>query len=342
MIDWLHKLIHELDAGRSLVRVVLAEARGSTPQDFGAVMLVGPDRIMGTIGGGELEWRAIARARELLRGESVAAQIERWPLGPELGQCCGGSVRLWFERIAPADRAIFADLFGRMSHGTTVWLRSELHPPGGSEFRSRVETQTISGGTVDRRIVSDPPTDENALMLIERIALDATPVWIFGAGHVGCALAAVLEKLPFQVTVVDGRSEWLARVSGDVHRRLAAEHPDRLAGEIPSGAAVIIMTHSHEIDYAVCRRALERSDLLWTGLIGSETKATCFRIRLARDGLADEAIARLHSPIGVAGLRSKDPQVIAVSVAAQLLQQGQAALSACRVKSGSNTLSAST
>jgi xanthine dehydrogenase accessory factor len=80
------------------------------------------------------------------------------------------------------------------------------------------------------------------------------------------------------------------------------------------------MTHSHEVDYAVCRQALARPDLAWVGLIGSETKATCFRLRLGRDGVDDASIANLVSPIGLGGIRSKLPSAIAVSVAAQLLQ----------------------
>jgi xanthine dehydrogenase accessory factor len=83
------------------------------------------------------------------------------------------------------------------------------------------------------------------------------------------------------------------------------------------------MTHGHEIDYAICRAALQRSDLGWVGLIGSETKATCFRLRLSRDGVDDARIATLVSPIGVDGVRSKLPAVIAVAVAAQLLQRVQ-------------------
>jgi xanthine dehydrogenase accessory factor len=130
-----------------------------------------------------------------------------------------------------------------------------------------------------------------------------------------------MEPLPFALTVVDSRDEWLAGVPGLRVQRVCEADPVSLVAAIPPGSVVLVMTHSHELDYAICRAALERHDLDWVGLIGSETKATCFRLRLGRDGVHDDHIAALVSPIGIGGVRSKLPAAIAVSVAAQLLQR---------------------
>lgn len=302
-----------LAGGQTFVRVVVMQALGSTPREQGAVMLVDAHRIEGTIGGGELEWRAIARARELLSAPTGAACLERWPLGPELGQCCGGAVRLWFERLGREDLEVFKQLRGKQACRAGGFLVSEL-----------------DGGVPAQRVASrrwtldacDPPRGSEALALVEPVACPDPEVWIFGAGHVGRALAALLIDLPFRVTVVDGRAEQLSEMSPRASsglRLVQDSEPTARMDQVPAGATVLIMTHSHELDYQLCKQALGRSDLAWVGLIGSETKSTCFRLRLSREGVADSAIAALVSPIGVEGVRSKLPQAIAVSVTAQLL-----------------------
>lgn len=313
MKHWLESLIERIADGQPLVRVVVMQALGSTPREQGAVMLVDTCRIEGTIGGGELEWRAIARARELLIAPPGFAGVERWPLGPELGQCCGGAVRLWFERLGSEDLEVFKLLQDKQASRAGGFLVSEL-----------------DGGVPAQRVASrrwtldacDPPRGSEALALVEPVACPDPEVWIFGAGHVGRALAALLINLPFRVTVVDSRCEQLSGLSPIASSGLRLLHdPQAIASmdQVPAGATVLIMTHSHELDYQLCKQALGRSDLARVGLIGSETKGTCFRLRLSREGVADSAIAALVSPIGVAGVRSKLPQAIAVSVATQLL-----------------------
>jgi len=159
------------------------------------------------------------------------------------------------------------------------------------------------------------------LTLLERLD-DAMPeVWLYGAGHVGQALARILVELPVRLTWTDSRAEWLPRTGAErMHIKHRAE-PAATLDEAPVGAYFVVMTHSHALDYALCRTLLERNDFAWLGLIGSMSKAARFRSRLARDGVAAEAIARLVCPIGVQGIASKSPSAIAVAIAAQLLQQ---------------------
>jgi xanthine dehydrogenase accessory factor len=320
--SWLSGLIQTLEREPLAVRIVLAEVRGSAPRECGTCMLVSPAGVVGTIGGGRLEWDAIAAARELLAAGDVPARVCRLVLGADLGQCCGGVVTLWIER------------YGRSS-------LIELREAESAAERGRaVLVSAITAGGTHHRLLCDPdaecalrlPAQEPALprlirgtnaqlTLLERLD-DAMPeVWLYGAGHVGQALARILVELPVRLTWTDSRAEWLPRTGLErMHIRHRAE-PAATLDEAPVGAYFVVMTHSHALDYALCRTLLERNDFAWLGLIGSMSKAARFRSRLAREGVAAEAIARLVCPIGVQGIASKWPSAIAVAIAAQLLQQ---------------------
>ena len=99
--DWPTTIIRSLQTNAAVVRIVIASVRGSSPREAGATMVVAGQRVFGTIGGGQLEWMAIATAGTLLH----AADVQRFSLGPQLSQCCGGAVELWFERFTAADLA---------------------------------------------------------------------------------------------------------------------------------------------------------------------------------------------------------------------------------------------
>lgn len=315
MNDWIEALRSRLREQPAVVRVAVAQARGSTPREAGAVMLVDGGTLFGTIGGGELEWRAEKMARQMLAAAQPRVRVERWPLGPELGQCCGGSVTLWFERLDAHDLAVFDELAARIDRGEHGWLLSRA---AGAVGAGRGHDPLQERPT--RQWLDAPPVSADPQTLVEPIVPPGMPVWLFGAGHVGRALARILETLPCSLTVVDSRESALAALPPGRVRVLRTDAPEQALAQTPAGAAVVVMTHSHEVDYAVCRQALARPDLAWVGLIGSETKATCFRLRLGRDGVDDASIANLVSPIGLGGIRSKLPSAIAVSVAAQLLQ----------------------
>jgi xanthine dehydrogenase accessory factor len=109
MTDWLATLAQRLESEPAVVRVVVAATRGSAPREAGACMLVGAAAVDGTIGGGNLEWKAIHIARDMLREPGAEAmRVDRFSLGATLGQCCGGAVELRFERHAQADREALA------------------------------------------------------------------------------------------------------------------------------------------------------------------------------------------------------------------------------------------
>jgi xanthine dehydrogenase accessory factor len=143
---------------------------------------------------------------------------------------------------------------------------------------------------------------------------------LYGAGHVAQALIRVVAELPFEVTWIDSRAELLPTPLPDNVHPLCVRAPANTINSAPAGARFLVMTHDHGLDYALCRKILERNEFAWLGLIGSKSKGARFRSRLARDGIPAERIARLVSPIGIEGVNNKWPAAIAVAVAAQLLQ----------------------
>lgn len=294
-----------------VARVLIAGVKGSAPREPGACMLVSAGATHGTIGGGKLEWQAIAAARELLAGGEAAppARIQPLVLGRELAQCCGGAVQLWLERFTARDIPLLCAAAQTLAKGLPVLIRTQLDGRHLTrELRPAREDAglqlTVSGGHA---------------LLAERLE-PATLLWLYGAGHVGQALVRILTELPFTITWIDSREGLLPEALPPQVRTLCAPDPVATVRLAPGTARFLVMTHDHALDYALCRAILERGAFAWLGLIGSRSKGARFRSRLAREGIAPAAIARLTSPIGLTSISSKLPAAIAVGVAAQLLQ----------------------
>ena len=252
---------------QSAVLVTVRQTQGSVPRGPGTAMLVFADGFAATIGGGHLEFEAIAWARQMLSGAQPLQDCERRQvLGPSLGQCCGGVVLLGFEPVGAADAAR---------------VRAALTPT-------------------------------------------RTPLALFGGGHVGRAIVQTLLPLPFELYWIDSRDEiFPPGLPEQVH----CEHSSPVQAavdDLPTGCRVLIMSFSHaedlDIVVACLRRLRERGDLPFVGLIGSQTKWATFRHRLEQRGFSAQELARITCPIGLPGITGKAPEVIAVSVAAQLLQ----------------------
>ena len=299
-----------LSRGEAAMLVHVVELKGSGPREVGAQMLVTESGLAGTIGGGELEHSATLKARELM-AVGVAA-ISRLALGPELGQCCGGSVTIAFEPFAPADLAWVEKLIRAAEQPIPVFRTVRIEEKGAVRRDWEVEgeggepafTATLTSGQVTvRELINEP-----------RPAL-----WLFGAGHVGRAVANAVHPLGFALTWVDGRAgQFPPEVPADV-RTLSLAMPELIVDEAPAGAIFLVMTHSHPLDEAVCEAVLRREDFAYLGLIGSKTKRARFVSRLGERDVAPALLERLTCPIGLTQIRSKDPAAIAASVAADLL-----------------------
>jgi xanthine dehydrogenase accessory factor len=269
----------ELAQGRPCALVSVVATKGSAPRDEGAHMLVTAEGYRGTIGGGTLEWRAIAQAQaQLARHETT--RMATFALGPDLGQCCGGRVDLVTECFVPDQLAEVRELAQREAAGP---------------FRVTRHGRSLSFG-------------ENL-----------RPVYLFGAGHVGRALVLALAPLPVSVHWVDPRAEaFPSAVPGNVVKR-APRDPVTALAAAPAGSFALIMSHSHALDLAITDAALRNPNFAHVGLIGSMTKRARFESRLAAAGVLQSRIADLICPIGIAAIAGKEPAVIAASVAAQIL-----------------------
>lgn len=237
-----------------MILVTVSSVRGSAPRDPGAWMVVTPQGIRGTIGGGQLEYMAIDRARAMMRKGEARAEMDI-PLGPEIGQCCGGRVIL------------------------------------------------------DLSDVQDAPPEP-----------DRPQVLIFGAGHVGRALARALSLLPVRPILIDQRADELALAPGAETRLTPLPEMEILTA--PQGSSHVILTHDHALDFLLGVEALKRTDAPYIGMIGSATKRAKFT-RFAMDNGLDAS--RLICPIGGTGpardktCQDKRPEIIAALTAAELI-----------------------
>lgn len=267
------------------VLVSVESVQGSGPREVGAWMAVFSQTLVNTIGGGHLEFQAIIEARALL---SRPAHVN-----------------------VPSANGNLASTPTHEDNALTT--RYALGPALGQ----------CCGGVVHLKFERISAADAPALK--QRLLANGQPLALFGGGHVGRALVNVLSTLPYNVQWIDSRDEIFP---AHLPPNVVCEHSDPVhaaVADVPSGASVLIMSFSHAEDLDVVAACLKRQrlhgDLKFVGLIGSKTKWATFQHRLEAKGFTAEELAFITCPIGVSGITGKEPEVIAVSVAAQLLQQ---------------------
>lgn len=245
---------------RLAMEVQVLDHRGSVPRECGTRMLVSETDVAGTIGGGHLELKAIEAARGLLAQGQIGPLDQTYPLGPSLGQCCGGTVAL--------------------------------------------RTQLLSLESLAQWPAPAP-----------RFVLQ-----LYGAGHVGRAIAQLLAGIDCDVQWIDERDTEFPAIALPGHiDKLCVDAVEAEVRHAPPGACYLVLTHSHDLDQRITETILQRGDFRYCGLIGSATKRARFMHRFEQRGIAADVLARLTCPIGLPGIQGKEPEVIAVSVVAQLL-----------------------
>ena len=296
-------LLAALEHHGAVVRVVVAAFDGSSPREVGAAMLVWNTGQSGTIGGGALEFQAAERARAMLQ-QARALACDRIPLGPALGQCCGGAVTLVSERFV-----LGAQLPG------DVLVRQVAGPVAEMPLAVRRLLASVRGQG------ARPLPQLVQGWFIEPVAQAERQIWIWGAGHVGRALVDVLAPLPgLAITWVDTAPDRFPDAVPAGVTVLPAADPARLVAHAPRHAEHLVLTYSHALDLELCHRLLTHG-FAHLGLIGSETKAARFRARLRDLGHLPTEIARIACPIGDKSL-GKHPQAISLGVGVAVLQRG--------------------
>ena len=330
--SWVRDCLEALDKG-PCVLVTLRQHKGSSPRESGARMVVREEEFQGSIGGGNLEHLAITTAREILfetdPDKGLPPRMEPYGLGPHLNQCCGGAVELlfevitarpeWLTRLAGAldsgDHAVLvtaANGENPVHHiALPVGRESELPP----ELRESVRVMLDGESDSTFSVVEAAGTD----WWLQRISRQRRALWLFGAGHVGKAVVKVLADLPFEIRWIDERGDQFPE---EIPANVTVDRASSLPGTVsdaPSNAVFIVMTHSHELDEELCHAILTRADFDFLGLIGSKSKASRFKHRLGKRGIADSLLERLVCPIGLPNIAGKEPATIALSLAAQLM-----------------------
>ncbi|MDR3426890.1 xanthine dehydrogenase accessory protein XdhC [Silvimonas sp.] len=313
MSAWLQTLAQRLQAGDDQVLVTVARAEGSTPRDAGTVMLVSATDTLDTIGGGHLEWEAIAMARILLAGGPQQALL-RFSLGARLGQCCGGVVWLVLERIAASDASAWQQRADALRHGKAL-QRSVASTGNGSDWTLVAADELVAKAEL--------AGDVKTWSLQQTLVPYPFTVMLFGAGHVGAALVQVLAPLGIRLIWIDERDDIFTAMPDtwpDNVECIATDTPEADIAAAAPGTCFLLMTHNHALDFQLCQAVLRRDDFDYFGMIGSHSKRASFEHRLRDRGVAPERFKELICPIGVAGITAKEPAAIAISVAAQLLQ----------------------
>jgi xanthine dehydrogenase accessory factor len=338
MSGWWQRAAELIARGERAALVTICSVAGSAPREAGTKMLVWRDGQQGTVGGGNLEFTIAEQARKLLAA-SAAYRLQSYPLGPLLGQCCGGRVGVLVERIDAASTVWLDAIDAAEAVGHPYAIHTKLLE--GAIARHVDDLHGVAALTADTAPVrlmgpgGEPidaarKFDARGLVIVERV--DPRPLLVmFGAGHVGKALAPIVATLPFRLAWYDNRDELGGSdvtIAEDLVAQVDAAPPDTL---------FLVFTQSHAVDYDLTRAILKRGDFRYCGLIGSATKRARFERRLIADGIPRAMLSRLICPIGAIGLASKAPEVLAIAVAAELLLtvQSRAASRASKAVHGS-------
>lgn len=298
---WVH-IVKALEAREPCAMVTVHHVEGSAPREPGARLVLTSRGFHGTIGGGALEWRALAEAQKKLKG-GRSLTITSHALGPELGQCCGGRVELLTEifdstRLAEARKLADAENSGAFA------------------TQSRLQSDHVA-----RSIVTTPQAADD--VMIEHFGEERRPLYLFGSGHVGRALVLALAPLPFAIRWIDPRPDAFPSAMPANVVPVEAANPVPELDTAPASTFVLVMTHSHALDLALVERALRDERFPYVGLIGSASKRARFLSRLRQANITESRFSAFKCPIGMPGITSKEPAIIAASAGAELLARDE-------------------
>ena len=303
--------------------VTIIADQGSTPRGAGSQMLVGSEgRILGTIGGGAVEGQADSMARKLLLQKVSCCHL--FQLHPDakenIGMVCGGNVKVLFQYISGTD-AYWQRLAGKLLEMTAArqagWLA--LKTNGSTPSLLTEDGLAVLGESVTGQTACSswkPEQREDVFCLPLPVGERAI---IFGGGHCAQALAPLLHTVGFRVTVFEEREEYGCRENFPSAERIIVGDYTRIGGslQLASEDYIVIMTNGHSFDLEVQDQVL-RGDFAYVGVIGSRKKTAAVNAKLRERGVSEEAISRVHTPIGTP-IKAVTPEEIAVSIAGELI-----------------------
>jgi xanthine dehydrogenase accessory factor len=326
MNEWIDELTDLAAAGERAVLVTVAGIRGSAPREIGAKMIVTASETIGTIGGGQLEFQSTRAAVEMLDDQQTT--LRSFPLGPSMGQCCGGVVEILFEPVVegmPGWLRDLAALYGQHEPAIIATRISRSNPAKlivtATEIFGVDAEQADSAlvGKARQLLADNPVTTRDVQELYDPIVVSDFNIAVFGAGHVGSAVVNALSELDCNIRWIDSRRKMFRKVPANV-RAIVASDPALEVAAMPADSFFLVMTHSHAVDFDICDRMLQRCDARYCGLIGSLSKRRRFEKRYRQQGMPQSVIDQMICPIGVDGISGKKPAEIAVAAAAEILK----------------------
>jgi len=351
-MNWMQSL--EITHNQKLDYVVLSvvETKGSTPCRSGdKIVYTGQSPMFGSIGGGNLEYQALKQAKNLLNQKANSITTQKYPLGATLGQCCGGFVKIMFESFVCQNSEskdnntwlencihltnkesdfILATVIQSQSNNILVgtkfvysanqddsdlnknYLLKKMHDDALQALQSNAKA-TMKEYTL--------PDEQKIDMCYEQFTCSQLQaVAIFGAGHIARSLMPLLTQLPIKVYWIDDRQSQFDEYLGDLGSIKQICDDFTLAiDDLPKNTYCLVITYSHQIDFEVCEKIIDRNDFCYLGVIGSKIKGKRFRDRLRHKGWSDNLVSQLICPIGVKRAFLQSPISIAVSITSELL-----------------------
>ncbi len=330
----IYELVNKyISSGESVVLACIIDHTGSTPREVGSKMIIRENRrIEGSIGGGILE----SLVQKLAAGvfQSRRSIIKEFCLKKEevasIGMACGGNVAVYLKYIDSADkdtRETFAAAARIWREQNKAWMITIVEPDDSFSLELYSESRNVPGR------ISESDFDYVKANLDHRShyidtggkkymvdPLVCSKAFIYGGGHIGYEMAALLERLDFHITVIDDREEFASAQRFPQADRLVVcpfeGAMERLS--IDADSYIIIVTRGHMHDQTVLEQAL-KTDAEYIGMIGSSTKRDATYKSLLEKGFTQEDISRVHSPIGL-NIGAHTPAEIAVSIAAEMIQ----------------------
>jgi len=328
---------------KTFAYAVIVSQNGSTPRENGAKMLILPDSIAGTIGGGPMEGAVMARARQML-ADGTPMHLEHYDMSgsgdpDDLDSICGGDCEVLIALIAPTELslAVFEAAAHAETAGIPAWLFYVLDEAPGAE------TPFLLAANVDGQIIGLPDSRKNDKKLLhllstplhaavhgenadgKRVIADAvgmlSVMYLFGGGHVSVEVARLAVNLGFRVTVMDDREEFANSTRFPGCRCIVLDDFDHIP-ELPCGKGtyVLIITRGHAHDRTVLEWALRRSpEPKYLGMIGSRIKRDATYESLAKEGYDMAKMRAVACPIGLE-IAAKTPAEIAVSIMGEIIQ----------------------
>lgn len=301
MKNWAEDAKAIIQRDGDVILITLGKSKGSTPRGSGTKMLIGQAIASGTIGGGNLEYMVTEQARKMLDAPHIHLMYQHFALGPLLGQCCGGATNILFEKLTQEHFPLLDQIIDAVKNKLPYGLLS-----------------ATTGDVVNKLFVTSPPGDSTD-EIAEWHQNDAQPLYMFGAGHVGKALASALGRLNFEIKWIDDRKDQFPEMVADNVEKILIDDVVCHVRQAPAGTIFLIFTYSHQLDYDITAAVLKRGDFLYCGLIGSQTKRARFEKYFIKSGGLGQQLKKLTCPIGLPGIVGKSPDIIAIAVAAEML-----------------------